>query len=94
MGTPSLCQPGPRSPGWAFTLGRSLRRLRWQTVAHRLPPVPSLHDPPTPGQHGPGWGSGIYCDSCRRDPGTPDPGPPSTPLCRCGATLPPVATPR
>lgn len=41
----AICQPGPRCPGWAFTLGRSLRRLRWQAVAHRLTPVPSLHDP-------------------------------------------------
>lgn len=41
----AICQPGPRCPGWAFTLGRSLRRLRWQAVAHRLTPVPSLHGP-------------------------------------------------
>lgn len=33
-------------------------------------------------------------ESCRHGPGTPGPMPPFSPLCRCGATLPPVATPR
>lgn len=52
----AICQPGPRCPGWAFTLGRSLRRLRWQAVAHRLTPVPSLHDPHHRGSTAPAEG--------------------------------------
>lgn len=47
-----------------------------------------------PGRVSPLIFCGICGSSCRRGPGTPGPRPPLSPLCRCGATLPPVATPR
>ena len=46
--------PGPPVGAWAFPLGRSLRRLRWQAVAHRQSRCPRSISP----NHSPGTAPG------------------------------------
>lgn len=90
------------APGRGFPCGRSCGTapaLAVPALTQRPPPLSALHSPRTPGARAPFQGGATSLPSSEHCAAAlkarhPSHVPPSVPLCRCGATLPPVATPR